>query len=306
MNHYKPSDFLCIGAQKAGTTWLDRQLRRIPEIWLPATKELHYFDELELSSVPTILERLKGAEPHNRRWRRKFLRDIRCELSCFNAKGLYWTVKYLFLQRSDEWYLSLFKPGADRISGEITPNYSALPPHRVAHVHRLLPDVKIIFLMRDPIDRSWSHAKMELGLRKNRSIKEVSFSELVTFFTDSGATWKHAELGNYLRTINTWESFYPPDQIFYGFLDDIAEQPSEIFQSICQFLNVPGESAMDSKLLHQNVHVGEQSEIPEDVAAFLAELHIESLVELERRFGHPVTKWRIRAEALISRIPDHE
>jgi hypothetical protein len=39
-------DFLIIGAQRAGTTWVYRLLRRHPALWLPSVKELHYFDQL--------------------------------------------------------------------------------------------------------------------------------------------------------------------------------------------------------------------------------------------------------------------
>ena len=38
-------DFLVVGAQKAGTTWLYRSLRTHPQVWMPREKELHYFDE---------------------------------------------------------------------------------------------------------------------------------------------------------------------------------------------------------------------------------------------------------------------
>ena len=41
-------DFLCIGAQRSGTTWLYQNLRRHPEIWMPPAKEIHYFDEREM------------------------------------------------------------------------------------------------------------------------------------------------------------------------------------------------------------------------------------------------------------------
>src|SRR5271154_1831472 len=41
-------DFLGIGVQKAGTTWLDRALRNHPQIWLPPFKELHYFNGLHI------------------------------------------------------------------------------------------------------------------------------------------------------------------------------------------------------------------------------------------------------------------
>ena len=39
-------DFLCIGAQKAGTGWLYEQLRHHPDFWMPPMKELHYFDRI--------------------------------------------------------------------------------------------------------------------------------------------------------------------------------------------------------------------------------------------------------------------
>jgi len=38
-------DFLCIGAQKSGTTLLYEQLKKIDKIYLPKKKELHYFDK---------------------------------------------------------------------------------------------------------------------------------------------------------------------------------------------------------------------------------------------------------------------
>jgi hypothetical protein len=43
----KGPDFLVIGAQRAGTTWLHRVLSQHPRLWLPPVKELHYFDKLD-------------------------------------------------------------------------------------------------------------------------------------------------------------------------------------------------------------------------------------------------------------------
>src|SRR5438046_9791001 len=39
-------DFLCVGAQKAGTSWLYRQLEPHPDFWMPPVKELHYLNQL--------------------------------------------------------------------------------------------------------------------------------------------------------------------------------------------------------------------------------------------------------------------
>ena len=53
MNHPK---FLCIGARKAGTTWLWFNLRSHPRVWLTPQKEIHYFDR----RPPSLAERLFG------------------------------------------------------------------------------------------------------------------------------------------------------------------------------------------------------------------------------------------------------
>ena len=39
-------DFICVGMQKCGTTWLYEKLGQHPDIWVPAMKEIHYFNEL--------------------------------------------------------------------------------------------------------------------------------------------------------------------------------------------------------------------------------------------------------------------
>src|ERR1700759_3980060 len=50
-SEHRYPDFLCIGAQKAGTSWLDRNLRRHPKLWLPPMKELQFFSHLYLPAA---------------------------------------------------------------------------------------------------------------------------------------------------------------------------------------------------------------------------------------------------------------
>jgi len=74
-------DFLCIGAHKAGSTWLYQQLDSHPDFWMPPVKELHYFDQLsrvQRAARPRcrdehdlrFLERLQSlsADPVERAW----------------------------------------------------------------------------------------------------------------------------------------------------------------------------------------------------------------------------------------------
>ncbi len=48
-------DFLCVGAQKAGTSWLYQQLEPHPDFWMPPVKELHYFDQSKQNEASFIL-----------------------------------------------------------------------------------------------------------------------------------------------------------------------------------------------------------------------------------------------------------
>ncbi|MFL5992247.1 MAG: hypothetical protein ACJ73W_09685, partial [Rubrobacteraceae bacterium] len=64
-------EYIGIGAQKAGTTWLHRNLQAHPGIWMPREKELHYFDE-KIEQHGWVFSRLVGKRPVDKRWRRQF------------------------------------------------------------------------------------------------------------------------------------------------------------------------------------------------------------------------------------------
>src|SRR5262245_56929086 len=103
-------DFLVVGAQRSGTSWLHYTLKRHPALWLPPIKEIHHFDS-----------ELKGrvwADP--KRWRRAWgtgwgILDL-------------WMLSYFMGDGSDEWYARLFHAAQlrGRLVGEITPSYATL------------------------------------------------------------------------------------------------------------------------------------------------------------------------------------
>src|SRR5262245_17346629 len=133
-------DFIGIGAARCGTSWIYEVLSRHPAIWVPPIKELHYFDD-----------------PARKRYYR-FLR-MRLVSGFWIKRPLSpWDWGYFVGRPSDEWYCRLFEPGRRRglLTGEITPGYSVLNAQTFARMKALNPDVKLIFIMRDPIMRCWA------------------------------------------------------------------------------------------------------------------------------------------------------
>ncbi|HEX2742138.1 MAG TPA: sulfotransferase, partial [Rubrobacter sp.] len=275
-------DFIGIGAQKAGTTWLSHNLQHHPQIWMPPLKEIHYFDERldePANLVPRLSRRLSGGRGVDRRWRRQVKSRIGRHLKQFSKKRFLWDVRYYFGAPGDDWYASLFEPGKGRVVGEITPAYSMLEPATVAHVHEVVPQAKIVFMMRNPIERAWSQIAMRFNKAGERDIASVKDKRLQRNFEREGSRSRT----NYLRTLETWGSFYPEEQIFVGFLEDVHFFPEALLSRAYEFLGV--DSSFKPPGVEQRVHSRSTGQIPTRMVVYLAHTYLEQLQDLHERFG---------------------
>src|SRR5919201_3141433 len=127
-------DFLIIGAQKAGTTALYAYLRWHPGITGPSWKEVSFFDR-------------------------------------YYARGEAW-YRGNMPSRPRQW-LAERRNGRPPLVGEASPSYlfHPLAPERVAN---LLPRARLIAVLRNPVDRAFSHYQHELSLgREHLSFEEA-------------------------------------------------------------------------------------------------------------------------------------
>ena len=157
------STFLfCVGATKAGTSWLYRVLARHEECHLRSIKELHYFDMLEFGTV-------------NRHRKREaaHLAALQAER---DAGGPFGPQRKRMLKDTEDWLSVIGRDGADldayraylaegrgakHVLADITPAYALLPVARLAAMAKMAADVRFLYLMRDPVSRLWSQVRME-------------------------------------------------------------------------------------------------------------------------------------------------
>ena len=237
-------DFLCIGAQRAGTSWLYRNLKQQPQIWLPPLKELHYFDTQWPSTT-------SQSNQWNRRWLRHaryFLSRLMDPRKAFDPESK-WLVRYLFQPRSDHWYGSLFPADAEIIAGEMTPRYATLNEDVVAHIVRLMPRTKIIYILRNPIERTWSAAAMHLEKQRSIRIDQASDADI-----RQALEWTQPQIrADYATHIDIWSRHFDKANIFVGFFDDLSDDPTDFLDSIHAFLAIDPSRAAASKD-HQHPH----------------------------------------------------
>jgi hypothetical protein len=270
-------DFLGIGALKCGTSWLYANLKNHPDIRMTPIKELRYFNQPSL--IPNIIRHLKS-------------RDLRSQLKstiaeCSNERGyeqIGWILRFYFYPRTHRWYSSLFSREFGQKAGEISPFYSSLQEKAIARIHKLMPNLRIIYLLRNPILRTWSHAAMRFRIR-GRKLENVRDEELFEFFQ---LDWvpRHSD---YSRNLEKWEKYYPENQIFIGFIHQLAENPRDFLRNIYNFLEVDSSQKLIPDNADKKINSQQYPEIPTRFARYLAYEYYDTIKRLHTRFANRYT-----------------
>jgi hypothetical protein len=296
--------FIGIGAHKGGTTWLHQNLRKHPEIWLPPKKELHYFDRApkypspsHLSCSRSLLQRFAGSKKADTSYRSELIRSIYFFLKEPSPKSLKWYSRYYFGRHDAEWYLSLFDGGTGLVSGEITPAYSMLDESDVEDVHRLLPDAKVIFLLRNPIDRAWS----AIRYRKKRSREPGDITSLPVDQMAGIINSKSFELrSDYIRTLKIWQGEFQQENIFIGFYDEIVTNPEDLLLRLFDFLCVEKSSQYIPIDYQKRINQSPKKDIPKALEVYLANKYHPQMKELSVLFGSYAGQWLAEAEEILA------
>jgi hypothetical protein len=188
------------------------------------------------------------------------------------------------------WYLDHFAAAAGRLKGEASPSYALLPPGRVRLIRRLMPEVKLVLLMRDPVARAWSHARHAYRFR------EANFAGVsVPFDAVPDEAWlahlssaRALACGDYLGQIRRWLEVFPREQLFLGFAEDAASRPEALLREVFAFLGADASISLEKFPVRQRVLEGLPGEPSPAVRATLRRLPhaaAELVAFLKREFG---------------------
>lgn len=198
-------DFIVIGAQKAGTTTLWQHLRRHPSISMPERKEAPFFCNVE------------SAEP--------------------GAFGDYMATHF-------------GDAGEDVLLGKATPQYMMGSEQvRVDEIAQrisvTLPSVRLIALLRDPIERAISHYRMSVrrGTEK-RSLDAALAVQLDPVQLAAGRerpteTNSYVAQGEYGRVLSTYHAHFPAEHLCIETTASLARDPAEVLDRVLSFLSLP-------------------------------------------------------------------
>ena len=262
---------LGVGAQKAGTTWLASQLEKTSFFSNGGIKEFHIFNKLlvKANSKKNPYKFIKKAKI-NAHIKRRSQQGHELLISPRVAMRLSPSTYFDFFD-----YLYLRQPNISHV-GDITPAYSVLSSNTFSLIRdgliakRFQP--KVIFLMRDPVERAWSQLRMnnrfKVERKKAKITPEQEFKALKKFYKGRSCVKRT----RYDIIAGKLESVFERNQIFYGFYETLFSQ-AEI-NRLTNFLECPAMSPEFGQVVHaspkSNVELEGLSELLEEIRQFYA------------------------------------
>jgi hypothetical protein len=282
-------DFLGIGSTRCGTTSIYEYLRSHPDVWLPPIKELHYWDIERVRRVDGRSRRLRFGANHARRLGRPVARV---------AADLDFMCRYTFGRRNDRWYRGLFCYGGKATMGEITASYCHLPIADISAIHQHFPNLRLILILRDPIERAWSSAAKVLGRQAGTSLTDVSETALWEFFDRPNLK----AASDYLGMIRRWQSVFGPEQLFVGSIEEMAREPDVFFGNLGKHLGVDSAPLIETyrRIEPANTTVGFRSTVPPLWEQRLARQFHAMVDSLIGEIGLPVREWQERISSALA------
>lgn len=242
-------DYICIGMQKAGTTWLYEQFKNLPQIDNVPLKEIHYFD-LHNVNAPTyyfsFFSRIK-----NKRCLKRMI-DITTKYLKGELPSFRYLLNVLFSNYDDNFYLKLFKPYT-KIKGDITPSYSILTIDEIKKMKLLCPNAKIVYIIRNPIERAKSGFKERFLYHQQKfNNKKISAQEIGNYF-DSDENYLKSDA---LTTINNYNQIFGKENVRVFFYDKLVSKPKIFLAEIVSFIT--SQKIEDSIRLVEENYILEQ------------------------------------------------
>ena len=183
------------------------------------------------------------------------------------------------------------KPG-QHLWGETTPVYMYWydVPRRIWEYN---PDMKLIFLLRNPIKRAYSHWNMQ----RERGYDELPFLEALQqeekrrreSLPHQNRRFSYLDRGFYSEQIKRLRAYFPQDQFLILRSKALRDHPQKTLHQITDFLGLPQLEDIKPLDLHSRDY---KTELDSEMYGYLLNIYQHEIIELERITGWDCREWR--------------
>ena len=260
-------NFFVVGAARAGTTSINRYLSEHPEIFIPKAKEMHFF----------AAEHFPCTGPGDEGMNRLVIRD-------------------------EAVYTNLFAGVAgEKAIGETSPFYLCLPG-TAERIAQAVPDAKIIMILREPVDRTYSAymhlvregretLSIENGLEREAERKQQGFEPM----------WWYKELSLYYSQVKRYLEMFGEKQVKVLLYEELFSDLGQGLREIFAFLGVREDVVIDTSVRYNPAGVVKSRRLYTFLTRFVRnpnglEKRIKSLIPRQLRMV-----WATKAMSMLVR-----
>jgi hypothetical protein len=268
----KKTFYLCVGAQKSGTTWLSKYLAQYSNFNFGKIKEYHIWDGIYLEEC--------------QEYKVKLTKDLIKFKSIIPLPSPVSLLRY-YLQNFhgayENYFSSLIKNDINA-TGDFTPSYSGLSEIHFREIKTKLEsvgfEVKVIFLMRDPYERCWSAVRMN---KRNDKTQADDSSLLQLKYQQPHCIIRT----NYKHTILELEKVFDTSNIYYGIYEEMFSP--KCIEQISAFCKV----APNFSFTGEKFNISPKSEeIPIQLKSEIIDFYKDVYDFCEIRFPQVSTLWK--------------
>ena len=223
--------FLIVGAVKAGTTSLHEYLQMHPEVFMSPVKETNHFSDGDM-----LFEHFNV----------DYKQDVNVNLDKYLAGPMDKKIHIAHV-RTFEQYQQLFRDvKGEKAIGEVSNSYLYLP-NTAATIHKVLPEVKIVMILRNPVERLYSQYLMNLKLGKiieKDLLKEIQHDQNKQV-KGWGVSHLYLEVGNYYEQVKKYYDTFPANQMKVILFDDFKKDAAGTMKDLFAFLGVDENFQLD-------------------------------------------------------------
>lgn len=152
-----------------------------------------------------------------------------------------------------DWYRQQFKPISQGfITGEASPYY-IFHPLVAKRIYKLFPQVKLIALLRNPVERAISHYyhEVRLGCEKLGLLDAIAQEPArlkgetpkmladETYYSYNHQHYTYLSRGIYVEQLKHWMQFFPKEQLLVLPSEELYNQPNQVLNQVLEFLQLP-------------------------------------------------------------------
>lgn len=208
-------NFLIVGAAKSGTTSLSKYLGQHPDIYMSPVKEPKYISSLFMQSP------FRGSGDSE--------------------------VERMIVKSYDQ-YCELFRAvKTEKAIGEASADNLYYYEKAISHIKRILGEVKIIVILRNPVDRSFSaYTHLVRDCREDLSFEKALEHEDFRKKNNWEFIWFYKDVGCYFNQVKAYKEHFRCVKVYLH--DDFEENPRELIKDVYEFLEIDNSFVPDMRL----------------------------------------------------------